>query len=101
MANKKKLKEKVKKLRQKIKTVGDPKITGVSRPKKQKEGHGDDRRRDRVAGVGPRGGRYKVTKEGKRSYIKKSEVQEMIQEVADEGKFMDFVEKFKKRVDNK
>ena len=112
MVKKTKLKEKIKDLKEKVKrkrkkVYGDPKITGVTRPKK-KPAHSDSsaasrqNEKDQPVVVGPRGGKYKEGPGGKKQYkkreapIRKSEVLDMIQEVKKEGDFKSFVEKFKK-----
>lgn len=110
MADKKngKRKEKIKhfikeKLKHK-KVVGDPKITGVTRPKKKKPHTGDEGRdskkdKDRPILVGPRGGKYKQGPAGKKQYSKKSmpeAVKEVIDDILEKGKVTDFIETFKK-----
>ncbi len=102
------IKEKVKRLKRKIKhkkIVGDPKITGITRPKKKKVHAGKDGKRDgsdKPVVVGPRGGQYKEGPGGKKQYKKradearKSMVLDLIEQVGNESKVLDFVDKFKK-----
>lgn len=98
---KEKIRQKLKDLKAKFKhrkVEGDPKIEGISRPKKRKKGKPKKEEARQLTAVGPRGGRYKVGRGGKKQYqgrVEKS-IKAALQELA-ENKFETFVEKFKSR----
>lgn len=104
-----KMKEKIDRLRRKMKrkkTEGDPKITGVDKPKK-KPSHAPTRapkakapRKDKTVAVGPKGGKFVVSPGGKKKYERmgKSElIQDTLTEVVDDNQFSSFFENFKNR----
>ena len=111
-AEKKRIEAK-KQAQQKKETVGEVKIPGISKPDKVqakdgKDGNGTSHATKPVA-TGPKGGQYVVSGTGKRQYIRsdktrtfhrinKSEeaVKSMIDEIASEEKYINFIEDFKK-----
>ena len=115
MANDKKkklLQQRIKEFKERKKKVfGDPKITGVSRPKKEdpKEKRGKQEKEKRHSQkhpqptvVGPRGGQYVETVGGKKQYqskIRKAQegvVKGLLGDIASENNVIDFIDKFKK-----
>jgi len=68
-STKEKIKEKIEEFKEKKKKIlGDPKITGVTRPKKQDPDDKRKRGRHGTTVVGPRGGQYVQTESGKKRY---------------------------------
>ena len=109
MANKKKIKEVINKLKETKKEIGRHKITGVSDPKKldpkKKRKEADDdkgkkRKKDLGAvGTGPRGGSFKVTATGKKIYEsskRKEDVKKAMEEYYESIEEIDrFINQFK------
>lgn len=95
-ATKEKIKEKLHRLKQKVKrkkVYGKPKITGITTPKKPKTHEVDgQRQKDRTAMVGPRGGKYVETRGQRKRYVKKA-----LESALRDFKLQEFFEKFKNK----
>ena len=100
-----KIKREIKNFKEKRESVvGDPKITGVTRPKdKKKVDPKESNKRKRKEAeenrtlVGPRGGRYEESKTGHKRYKKKSDKvkKALIDIIEDSNKVANFITKFK------
>lgn len=100
---KEKIRQKLKQLKSKLKhrkIEGDPKIRGVSKPKRGKRGKPKEQETKKLTAVGPRGGKYKVGPGGKRQYQGKKSmsiaVAEVLEDILVKSKVTEFIGKFKR-----
>lgn len=98
------LKEKIDRLRRKIKrkkAVGNPDIPGVDKPKdkpshaKEKAPERKDPKKDKTVAVGPKGGKFSVSSGGKKQYERGKVAKSMIEEIVREDELRDFIKSYK------
>ena len=108
---KQKIKSAVQRHKKQIKTEGDPKITGVKKPKKKKVGPVKEVKEKKTGGTqqaqtGPKGGQYKIAPTGKKYYLQsestrtfhrdRRDVKKAIDEIIREEKITKVINNFKK-----